>query len=176
MSVRWGESHTANDPALSESLTACLTVITSCISCFFRQLVSPGDRCGKTGDLEGPVSGSRALLQLSEGLTWVQSDRWGPPGVWPPVPECCEEERDEQGEVVAPAPAVVITLECSGVCRPMADRMLFPFIPIACKRDKDKIKSVRRQESNLKVKLIEWKYGNSGGIGGGITCAKSWLI
>lgn len=77
----------------------------------------------------GPGLGDRALLLPSDSLAWVQGERWGPPGVWAPVPECCEEEREEQGEVVAPEPAAVITL-CSGVCRPMADRMLFPFIPV----------------------------------------------
>lgn len=78
-------------------------------------LTSPGDSLGDTGDLAGPVLGVRALLLPSEVLAWVQGDRWGPPGVWAPVPERCEEERDEQGEVVAPEPAVLITLECSGV-------------------------------------------------------------
>ena len=90
---------------------------------------SPGESLGETGDLAGPALGVRALLLLSALLTLVQGDRWGPPGVWAPVPECCDEERDEQGEVVAPEPAVLITLECSGVCRPIADRMLLPFIP-----------------------------------------------
>lgn len=95
------------------------------------ELTSPGDSFGDTDDLAGPALGVRALPLLpSEFLTWVQGDRWGPPGVWAPVPERCEEERDEQGEVVAPDPAVLITLECSGVGRPMADRMLFPFIPV----------------------------------------------
>ena len=92
-------------------------------------LSSPGESFGDTGDLAGPALGVRALLLPSEVLTRVQGDRWAPPGVWVPVPERCEEERDEQGEVVAPEPAVLITPDCSGVCRPIADRMLFPFIP-----------------------------------------------
>lgn len=88
---------------------------------------SPGESLGDI-DLVGPALGVRALPLLpSDCLTWVHGDRWGPPGVWAPAPERCEEERDEQGEVVAPEPAVV---ECSGVGRPMADRMLFPFIPV----------------------------------------------
>lgn len=47
----------------------------------------------------------------------------------PPVPERWEEERDEQGEVVAPEPGV-IPAEFSGVCLPIALRTLFPFIPV----------------------------------------------
>lgn len=74
--------------------------------------------------------GVRALLLLpSMDLTLVQGDLCCPPGVWPPFPDRCEEERDEHGEVVAPEPAVLITL-FSGVCRPMADRILFPFMPV----------------------------------------------
>lgn len=113
-------------------------------------MISPGDSFGDTDDLAGPALGVRALLQLpSEFFTWVQGDLWGPPGVCAPVPERCEEERDEQGEVVAPEPAVLITLECSGVGRLMADRMLFPFIPISRNtegvREKWKEKRQRRQ-------------------------------
>ena len=58
----------------------------------------------------------------------MQGEQCAPRGVWPPVPERCEEDREEQGEVAAPAHAA-ITVECSGVCLPMAVRMLFPFIP-----------------------------------------------
>lgn len=103
---------------------------------------------GETGDLAGPALGVRALLLLSVVLTWVQGERWGPPGVWAPVPERCDEERDEHGEVVAPEPAVLITAECSGVCRPIADRMLFPFIPFTPppnRTDRDAIKEIKRE-------------------------------
>lgn len=94
------------------------------------------------------------MLLASEVLTWVQGDRWGPLGVWAPVPERCEEERDEQGEVVAPVPAVLITLECSGVCRPIADRMLLPFIPAWDKTEETEIEGTNELNRN---------YVNSGG-------------
>lgn len=40
------------------------------------------------------------------------------------------EVRGDDGEVVAPEPVVFITLACSGVCLPIAERILFPFIPV----------------------------------------------
>ncbi len=113
---------------------------------------SPGESLGDTGDLAGPALGVRALLLASEVLTWVQGDRWGPPGVWAPVPERCEEERDEQGEVVAPEPAVLITLECSGVCRPIADRMLFPFIPVGVDTERDREDKIEETERERRDK------------------------
>lgn len=82
------------------------------------------------GDLAGPVLGFKALLLSSEALTWAQGNWWQPPGVCCPIPERSEEVRDEDGEVVAPEPVVFITLECSGVCLPIAERILFPFIPV----------------------------------------------
>lgn len=93
---------------------------------------SPGDSFGDAEDRAGPALGVRALLLLlhSAFIAWAHGERWGPPGVWAPVPERREVEGDEQGDVVAPEPAALITLECSGVGRPMADRMLFPFIPV----------------------------------------------
>lgn len=66
--------------------------------------------------------------------------------MWAPVPERCEEERDEHGEVVAPEPAALITLECSGVCRPMAERMLFPFIPEDAHRGREERERVTKAE------------------------------
>lgn len=87
-------------------------------------LASPGDSLGDA-DLAEAALGVRALLPLPSGLlTWAQGERWGPPGVWAPVADRCEEERDEHGEVAA-----LLAAECSGVGRPMAARMLFPFIP-----------------------------------------------
>lgn len=72
---------------------------------------------------------AKALLWLlAGGLGCVPGERWGPLGVWPPVPERCEEEREEQGDVVAPEPGV-IPAEFSGVCRLIALKILFPFIP-----------------------------------------------
>lgn len=88
-------------------------------------VVSPGESLGDTGDRAGPAVGDRTLPLHSEVLTWVKGELWGPVGVWFAVPEYCDEERDKHGDVVAP-----VTLECSGVCRPMADRMLFPLIPL----------------------------------------------
>lgn len=82
------------------------------------------------GDLAGPELGFKALLLTSEALTWVQGNWWQPPGVCCPIPERSEEVRDDDGEVVAPEPGVFITLECSGVCLPIAERILFPFIPV----------------------------------------------
>lgn len=66
----------------------------------------PGERRGELEVLER----ARALLLLllpARGLGCVQGERWGPLGVWPPVPERCEEERDEHGDVVAPEPGVM---------------------------------------------------------------------
>lgn len=121
---------------------------------------SPGDSLGDTGDRAGAALGVRALLLLpSEVLTWVQGDRWGPPGVWPPVPDRCEEERDEHGEVVAPEPAVP---ECSGVWRPIADRMLFPFIPDGQEEEEEernKKKKERRRRRN------QWMRNDGNGSG-----------
>lgn len=73
---------------------------------------------------------AKALLLLlpAGGLGCVPGDRWGPLGVWPPVPDRCEEEREEQGDVVAPEPGV-IPAEFSDVCRLIALKILFPFIP-----------------------------------------------
>lgn len=68
--------------------------------------------------------------------------------MWTPVPERCEEEREEHGEVVAPEPAVPIKLECSGVCRPIADRMLFPFIPDGAQRAREEIQVINKQLKN----------------------------
>lgn len=97
---------------------------------------SPGESLGDTGDLAGPVLGFKALLLTSEALTWVQGNWWQPPGVCWPVPERSEEVRDKDGEVVAPEPVVFIALECSGVCLPIAQRILFPFIPIGTVMEK----------------------------------------
>lgn len=122
-------------------------------------LILPGESLGETGDLAGPGLGVRALLLPSKVLTRVQGDRCGPPGVWAPVPERCEEERDEQGEVVAPEPAVFITLECSGVCRLIADRMLFPFIPVQihnrAKGDGTEKRDLKRAFSRITTVLDE---------------------
>ncbi|TNN41961.1 hypothetical protein EYF80_047882 [Liparis tanakae] len=63
------------------------------------KFTSPGESLGDAGDLGGPRV--KALLLPSEGLAWVQGDRWTPPGAWTPVPERCEEERDEAGEAAA---------------------------------------------------------------------------
>lgn len=63
-----------------------------------------------------------------------------------PVPERREEVRDEDGEVVAPEPVVFITLECSGVCLPIAQRMLFPFIPIGTVMEKDHVKTRGKED------------------------------
>lgn len=68
------------------------------------------------------------LLLLAGRLGCVPGDLWRPLGVWPPVPERCEEEREEQGDVVAPEPGV-IPAEFSGVCRLIALKILFPLIP-----------------------------------------------
>lgn len=57
--------------------------------------------------------------------------------MWPPVPDRCEEERDEQGDVVAPEPGVIPT-EFSGVCRLIALKILFPFIPTRKKSGTEK--------------------------------------
>lgn len=93
--------------------------------------------------------GFKALLLTSEALTWVQGNWWQPPGVCWPVPERSEEVRDEDGEVVAPEPVVVITLECSGVCLPIAERILFPFIPIGTVMEKS---SCRQEPSEARGK------------------------
>lgn len=108
---------------------------------------SPGESLGDTGDLAGPVLGFKALLLTSEALTWVQGNWWQPPGVCWPVPERSEEVRDDDGEVVAPEPVVFITPECSGVCLPIAERILFPFIPIGTGMEKNHIgRNFRKQE------------------------------
>lgn len=91
---------------------------------------------GDTGDLAGPVLGFKALLLTSEALTWVEGNWWQPPGVCCPIPERSEEVRDEDGVVVAPEPVVLITLECSGVCLPIAQRILVPFIPVGTVMEK----------------------------------------
>jgi len=75
------------------------------------------------------------LLLLPAGcLGCVPGDLWGPLGVCPPVPERCEEEREEQGDMVAPEPGVN-PAECSGVSRPMALKILFPFMPTVQKKE-----------------------------------------
>lgn len=133
-------------------LSSVLFVLSACCVYVVVWLNLPGDSLGDTGDLAGPALGVRALLLPPSGaLTWEQGDRWGPAGVWAPVPERCEEEREEQGEVVAPEPAVLITAECSGVCRPMADRMLFPFIPGSADRQRERV---------LRMEGVTRGYGN----------------
>lgn len=79
----------------------------------------------------------------SKVLIWTQGDLRGPASVWASVPECCEEERDEQVEVVAPEPAIHFTLEGSDMWRPIVEIMLFPFIPADGQSKRQNGKDVR---------------------------------
>lgn len=84
------------------------------------------------------MEGARALLPAPGGLGWEQGDRWGPAGVQPPVPDLWEDEREEQGEVVAPEPVAMTAAAWSGAWRAMALRMLLPFIPGEGQREEER--------------------------------------
>ncbi len=111
----------------------------------------PGERRGELVVLES-AKALLLLLLLAGGLGCMPGEWRRPLGVWPPVPERCEEEREEQGDVVAPEPGV-IPAEFSGVCRLIALKILFPFLPT-------RKKVAQENEKRMKV----WIWNETGRI------------